>query len=426
MLQQLFKVKQREGNRSVYSFFYFFFLMSSYFVLRPVRDEMGIQAGVENMQWLFTGTFFVMLAVVPIFGYLVKRIPRNKLIPRIYLFFSLNIVGYYVAFQGMDPQVLSIVFFIWLSVFNLFVISLFWSFSADMFNTDQAKRMYGPIAAGGSMGAIVGPSLTSTLVGKIGVLNLLPISALLLGLSTFFIFQLLRTAQIQKRTEMAMPIQGKIWAGIGLIGKSSKLQLLVVFILLFTTISTFLYFQQGHIVSEQITSSASRTRYFGMRDLLVNSLTLILQFFLTAQIIRKWGLVLTLSIVPAISILGFLLLGLHPTIHVLLIFQVAYRALNFALQRPSREILFTAVSSEERYKAKNLIDTAIYRGGDAISGWLFAGLAVLIGSVPLISLLAIPIAVGWCFAGMRLAKSFNETNIESYEEAELIVQTKST
>ena len=419
----IINILDEERKATWYSFFYFFFLMSSYFILRPVRDEMGIQAGVENMQWLFTGTFLIMLGIVPVFGYLVQRVPRNKLILGIYFFFTMNILAFYLAFSFLDTKAISIVFFIWLSVFNLFVISVFWSFNTDIFSIGQAKRLFGPIAAGGSLGAIFGPMITSTLVVRIGILNLLLVSAVFLLFSTIFIYLLLQERKDFQRVEFAKPIKGNLWSGLKLIRESPLLRLICIYIILFTTVSTFLYFQQGHIVSNSIASSENRTSYFGLRDLLVNSFTLIIQFFLTEKIIKKWGLVVCLTALPIIACVGFFLLGTSPTIYVLLGFQIAYRSLNFSLQRPAREILFTLVGSEARYKSKNFIDTTVYRGGDAVSGWLFAGLSLLIASIPLISFLAIPIAIVWMLSGVKIGKLVSHSNQEAYEPTEHIIET---
>lgn len=395
-------------------------------MLRPVRDEMGIQAGVENMQWLFTGTFLVMLAVVPLFGYLLKKVPRRTLIPAIYLFFSLQIITFYLIFKMADSRVASVAFFIWLSVFNLFVVSVFWSFSSDIFRPCQAKRLFGPIAAGGSLGALLGPVLTTTLVREAGVLNLLLIAAFFLMASTWFVHQLLKSTDHRKREAMSRPIEGSTWGGLLLILKSRKLMQISAFILLYTTLSTFLYFQQVHIVSEAMTTPEARTAYFGLRDLLVNAFTLVIQCFFTDKIIRKWGMSMCLMVVPFVAVMGFLFLGINPSVYVLLTFQVAYRSLNFSLQRPAREMLFTSVSEEERYASKNFIDTAVYRGGDALGGWAFAILAPVVVSLPMLSFLAIPMAVLWVFSGRSIGRHFHYLNNVSYESIEsLPVQKKS-
>ncbi len=426
LLMIFFNISNKEWKPPLYSFLYFFFLMTSYFILRPVRDEMGIQAGIEHMQWLFTGTFIVMLLVVPLFGLLVQKIPRKQLIPGIYLFFSANIFIFYLAFDFLKPNVVAVIFFIWLSVFNLFVISIFWSFNSDIFTPEQAKKLFGPIAAGGSTGAVLGPAVTTLLAGKIGIMNLLLISAGLLFISTLFIRQLLKGSRKETKKILSKPMKGTIWAGLKLIKESVLLRQISLFILLFTTISTFLYFQQGYIISENILSSDERTEYFGMRDLLVNVSTLIIQFFLTEKILKKWGVMIGITILPLISIVGFFFLAWSPTVYALLTFQVAYRSLNFSLQRPSREILFTSVGDEERYKSKNFIDTAVYRGGDALSGWLFAGLAATISSLPLISVIVLPIAAVWGVSGLRIGKLFNAKNQMSNESTTQLIEARSS
>ncbi|MEO9482369.1 MAG: MFS transporter [Ekhidna sp.] len=421
-----FNIKTEEWKVVRSSFLYFFFLMSSYFILRPVRDEMGIQAGVENMQWLFTGTFAVMLFIIPVFGYLMKKVSRHRLLLKIYLFFGLNILAFYLLFLVVPSPILAASFFIWLSVFNLFVISIFWSFNADIFDSEQAKRLYGPIAAGGSCGAIFGPLVATYCVGFMGINNLLLISVFFLLIATFFLGHLMKAAKRSKEVNLQTSPISSIWHGLILIRRSPFLKQVGLFILLYTSISTFLYFEQAHIISEAFTSSEDRTFYFGTRDLLVNSLTLILQFFITERFIRKAGITIALMIVPLIAVAGFFTLGLHQAVIALLIVQVLYRSFNFSIQRPSREILFTRLSVHEKYNSKNFIDTVIYRGGDAISGWLFAGLNAIIHSISLISLLAVPIAAAWMLTGFRLGKMFNAipSKTDNYEE-QTIIQKKS-
>lgn len=400
--------------------------MSSYFILRPVRDEMGIQAGIDNMQWLFTGTFLVMLFIIPVFGYLMKKIPRHQLLLKIYFFFIAIILLYYLLFGLTTSGLLSASFFIWLSVFNLFVISIFWSFNADIFDAEQAKRLYGPIAAGGSMGAICGPLIATFFVQFIGINNLLLVSGGFLLIATFFLKDLIHQSKRSKEVSLETNSLTSVWQGLHLMMKSSFLRQIGLFILLYTSVSTFLYFEQAHIVSKAFTSSIERTSFFGTRDLLVNSITLILQFFVTERLIRKAGIASALMIVPIIAAVGFLFLGLAQTVTTLLIVQVLYRSLNFSIQRPSREILFTKLTVHEKYNSKNFIDTVIYRGGDTLSGWLFAGLSAIISSLQFISFLVIPLAAVWVFVGNKLGKTFNNisTKIDNYER-ETIVAKKS-
>ncbi|WP_436517764.1 NTP/NDP exchange transporter [Ekhidna sp. To15] len=396
--------------------------MSSYFILRPVRDEMGIQAGVANMQWLFTGTFVAMLFIIPVFGYLMKKVSRDQLLPRIYIFFTSNILLFYLLFLTTSSQLLAAGFFIWLSVFNLFVISIFWSFNADIFNAEQAKRLYGPIAAGGSLGALFGPLMATFCVGFVGINNLLLISAGFLLIATLFLKDLVSKSQKSREVSLDTKSLASVWQGLILMWRSPFLKQIGVFILLYTSVSTFLYFEQAHIISGAYSSSTDRTFYFGTRDLLVNSLTLILQFFVTERFIRKVGIAIAMMIVPAIAALGFLSLGLAQSVTVLLIIQVLYRSLNFSIQRPSREMLFTRLTVYEKYNSKNFIDTVIYRGGDALSGWLFAGLSAVISSLQLISLLAIPIAGVWMIIGRRIGRKFEKVSIktDNYENESII------
>ncbi len=410
-LFRVFNLSREEMRLVSASFSYFFFLMSSYFILRPVRDEMGIQAGVENMQWLFTGTFLVMLIIVPIFGYLIKKIPRNLLLIRIYLFFAGNILLYFFLFQWVPSGFIYASFFIWLSVFNLFVISIFWSFHADIFSPDQAKRLFGPIAAGGSTGAICGPLIATSLVGTIGIINLLLISTILLLVATYFLKLLITKTSESGSHHLTIYTSKSIWQGLILMWHSPFLKQLGLFILLYTSVSTFLYFEQAHIISKAYTLPADRTLYFGTRDLLVNSLTLIFQFFLAEQIFRKVGIAIALMTAPFIASLGFLALGIHQSVAVLLVIQILYRTFNFSIQKPSREILFTRLSTAEKYNSKNFIDTAIYRGGDAISGWLFTGLNAVVSSLQVISFLAIPIAVAWMLSGFKLGDMFKTLSL---------------
>ncbi len=426
LIQRAFNISKTEWRLVRSSFLYFFFLMSSYFILRPVRDEMGISAGVDNMQWLFTGTFIVMLFIIPVFGFLMKKVPRHQLLPKIYVFFIANILFFYLLFKITTSPVLAACFFIWLSVFNLFVISIFWSFNADLFDSEQAKRLYGPIAAGGSCGAICGPLIATYCVGLVGVNNLLLISAGLLLIATFFLIDLVKKSKKTQTDNLKTVSISSVWQGLLLLRRSPFLKQIGLFILLYTSVSTFLYFEQAHIISEAFTSSADRTFYFGTRDLLVNSLTLILQFFLTERFLRKAGIVIALMIVPFIAAAGFLSLGLHQGVITLLIVQVLYRSLNFSIQRPSRELLFTGLTVHEKYNSKNFIDTVIYRGGDAISGWLFTGLNTLISSLHIISLFAVPIAAVWMLTGFRIGKMFNViTSKTNNHENPIIISKKS-
>lgn len=411
LLSRVVNVKPGEAAALLWSFAYFFCLLCSYYILRPLRDEMGILGGVKQLQWVFTGTFLAMLIAVPIFAALAARLPRRRLLPVVYYFFVLNLLIFFMLFKS-DIATASVAraFFIWVSVFNLFVVSVFWSFMADLFNNEQARRLFGFIAAGGSAGAIIGPFLTAALAKPVGVINLLLISALLLLLAVVCIHRLSRwTAEnVQASTvvtnDREAAIGGGVLDGVKLVFRSPYLLGICLYIWLYTTLSTFLYFEQAHIVADAFSDSASRTQLFAAMDLAVNTLTVFGQVLLTARIIARFGMAATLALVPAAVALGFLVLAAFPVLAVLVVFQVIRRAGNFAVARPAREILFTVVAREEKYKSKNFIDTVVYRGGDAVSGWVFTGLAGAGLGLSGIALIAAPLALVWLYTGVALGR----------------------
>ncbi|NER15201.1 MFS transporter [Leptobacterium flavescens] len=412
-----------------WAFIYFFSLLASYFMLRPLRDEMGIVNGAANMQWLFTGTFLSMLIVVPIFGYLSSRLRTGSLLLISYIFFTINIVLFYVLFKnGILLHILPIVFFIWLSVFNLFAISLFWSFMVDIFSSTQSKRLFGIISAGGSLGAILGPILAAFLSESFGFESLFLASV---GLLLLVILSLSRLLSIQKKQiglKVKSPInvqnnrllKKNLLEGIRLVINSSYLRGLSLFILLYTAVSTFLYFEQAHIVERAFESGSDRIRYFSMVDLITNALTIFGQFFLTARIIRKYGLAIVLTSIPVLVGLGFAVLSNYTILTVIAIVLILHRAGNYIFLRPGREILFTISNREEKYKAKNFIDTAVYRGGDSLSGWIFAGLISMGLSLSIIAIIAIPLVAVWAYTGFLLGKK------QGASEKQLLLNLKTT
>ncbi|MEE9521572.1 MAG: MFS transporter [candidate division NC10 bacterium] len=421
MLKRIVNVREDETPTLLWSFAYFFCLLCSYYVLRPVRDEMGIQGGLENLQWMFTGTFVAMLVVVPIFGAAVARFPCHRLLPLVYYFFILNLLGFFALFKaGIVPTYVARAFFIWVSVFNLFVVSVFWSFMADLFTNAQARRLFGFIAAGGSAGAIVGPALTASLAAPLGPVNLLLISALFLALAIVCIHRLVRWAakheddlraqaspeerQTNGSRSLEVPIGGGILTGVKLAFRSPYLLGICLYIWLYTTLSTFLYFEQAHIVASAFAESTQRIALFASIDLAVNALTILGQVFVTGRMVARFGLPVTLALMPAVVGLGFVTLGLFPVLAVLVAFQVLRRAGNYAIARPAREMLFTVIGREEKYKSKNFIDTVVYRGGDAVSGWLFAGLTGMGLGLSAIAFVAVPVAAAWLVTGLALGK----------------------
>jgi ATP:ADP antiporter, AAA family len=407
-LLRLLKAEKHELPALLWAFFYFFCLLCSYYILRPVRDEMGIQGGVGQLQWLFSATFVTMLVAVPLFGFLSARWPRYRLVPILYYFFAANLGVFFVLMHsGVDRVILARAFFVWVSVFNLFVVSVFWSFMADIFSNEQARRLFGFIAAGGSTGAIVGPLVTSLLVTQVGQKNLLLFSMGLLVLSTLAVAKLNRWANLHRdgaAATQAKPLGGSIWAGIRLTFSSPYLIGNSIYILLLTLLATFVYFEQLRLVAEQLQDSAARTKLFAQIDLMVNTLTLLVEIFLTNRLVGRFGVAILLMALPLLNILGFGALLAAPTLAVLVSFQALRRVVEYALARPVREILFTVVSREEKYKAKNFIDTVVYRGGDALSAWLTSLLKSMGIGLTQVAALAIPIAIATAGVGWLLGR----------------------
>lgn len=348
----------------------------------------------------------VMLAIVPIFGAASARYPRQKLLPGVYLFFITNLMIFYLLFSTQDnANWIARVFFIWVSVFNLFVVSVFWSFMADLFSNPQGKRLFGLIAAGGSLGAVSGPALTASLSTSLGTANLLLVSAGLLSGALACIFQLLEYGHKHPTAGSEQSVGGGIMSGIKRTLGSRYLLGIALFIWLYTTLSTFLYFEQAHIVKAAFADSAERTQVFALIDLAVNALTIIFQVFVTGHVMRRLGVATALASIPALLAAGFMVLAMAPILPVLIITQVVRRAGNYALTKPAREVLFTVVDRESKYKAKNFIDTVVYRGGDALSGWVFAGLKSIGLGLSGIAWIAVPIALLWMTIGFKLGEA---------------------
>lgn len=407
-------VKPDELSALLWSFAYFFSLLCGYFVLRPIRDEMGIAGGTRALPWLFTGTFIAMLCVVPIFGLVVKTFRRSEFIPFIYWFFVANLVIFWTLFQfDIERVYIARAFFIWTSVYNLFVVSVFWSFMSDIFKNEQGKRLYGFIAAGGTAGTIVGPAVTFVLSAEIDPLNLLLISAALLSFAILCVRNLSRTAVATQDTAGAQKsdaepaaIGGGIFAGVVEAAKSPYLLGICLFMLLYTTTATVLYFQQAEIVRDAFASSGERTRVFAGIDFTVSTLTILCQLLATGRIVKKFGVTVALMALPLITILGFAALATAPIIVLLIAFQIVRRSADYAIAVPAREVLYTVVTREQKYKAKNFIDTAVFRGGDAVSGWAYDGLARGLGlDVATIALLCVPVGILWMAVAWWLGRT---------------------
>ncbi len=420
-LAKLTRAEPHELVAALWAFVYFFALLAAYYVLRPIRDEMAIQVGQANLQEIFSLVFVTMLVVTPIFGWLTGRFPRKRLLPWLYGFFIANLFGFYLAFEagGTQSPMVARAFFVWVSVFNLFAVSVFWSLMADLFTTTQARRLYGFISAGGTAGALAGPSLTAGLVVMVGAKGMVLVSAAFLLLVVVAIFQLRRWAQqvgaTGKSAEEA-PLAGGIWSGITDIVRSPYLLGICLFLFLYSLLSTFLYFQQTELVPAAVSDSAERTRLLATVDIAVNLLTLLIQIAAFGALIRRLGIVALLVAMPVISMLGFGVLALYPVLTTLVAFGIMRRAGEYAISKPARETLFNVLPPEQKYKSKNVIDTLIHRGGDASSSWIFAGLRALGLSTHAMTWLAVPVAGVWFAVALLLGRAARSRSTASADQ----------
>jgi AAA family ATP:ADP antiporter len=364
-----------ESSPMRWAFAYFFCLLTGYYVLRPVRDALG---STQNLQLLFTGTFISMLLLQPVYGALVSRYPRRVFLPVVYAVFIACLLFFYWAFHQPFAW-RSGAFFIWVAVFNLFAVSVFWSFMADVFNNADAKRLYGYIGAGGTLGGFIGPILSRNLVGHIGVANLLLLSASMLALCIVCIQRLRPWAHAREKAETGfkpgVAMGGDVLAGLRLIREQPLLRALAVLMFFGVGVGTLLYNEQAAIARTQFDTDAARTAYFSTLDLFINGLTLVVQVLLTRGLLQRFGVAPVLMIPAVVVLLGFSVLAASPLPLLVAMVQVVTRAGEFSLLKPARETLYTRVSREARYKAKAAIDTVVYRGGDLAFVWLHKLLA---------------------------------------------------
>jgi AAA family ATP:ADP antiporter len=419
-LRRIVAVEEHEVRPMLWAALYFFLLLAAYFVIRPIRDEMGVAGGVRNLPWLFLGTLLGMLLVHPLFTALVSRLPRRLFIPLSYTFFAVNLIAFWLFFLTISEGAgiwAGRVFFVWTSVFNLFVVSIFWSLMADLFRPEQARRLFGFVAVGGTVGAVVGSSVTAFLAARVGPTNLLLVSAALLGLAMLAARQLISTASSSRVDEdpqhpptaqIEQPVGGGVFDGIRTVFASNYLLGIVGYMLLYTITATILYFQQAEIVEASFSDRAARTVFFARIDLAVNILTALTQIFFTGRIVRRIGVALALATLPLVCVLGFAALGVAPTLIAIAVFQVLRRSSNYAIARPCREMLYTVIPRSAKYKAKNFIDTFVYRFGDQVGAWSYAGLGALGLGASAISLVATPLAAVWMVIGLWLGRKQKE------------------
>jgi ATP:ADP antiporter, AAA family len=408
LLRRLVVLQPGEAPALLASFATLLCMFASYTILRPVRDALGITSGLENIPYLFWGVFVVMLLLQPLYGWLTSRFPRSVFLPWVYGFFALNLLIFWIWFRVQsDHTWIARTYFVWVSVFNLFVVAAFWSLMADVFTREQAGRLFGFIWAGASTGGLLGPLIDRKLAVPLGAINLLPLSAGLLMLSLVFMAAVIRwqrrqAAQASPSTAAltaggaAQPAHGGIGGGVfaafAQVVRSPYLLGITLFVLLMTWVSTFLYLEQQAFVAKVFHSTDERARFFAGIDFYVQAASLTIQFLLFGRLFKWFGMRTLLAAVPLIMMAGYALFALAPLFIVLVVVYAVRRVADYAITRPCRDSLFTVVSREEKYQAKSLIDTFAYRGGDALSGSLYKALTGGFG--------ASPTAIGWLGAGI--------------------------
>ena len=409
ILRRVVPLREGEALPVLLATAYGFSILFSYYLLRPVRDEIGA-ADRGNLQILWTAVFLVMLLAVPLYSAAVSRWPRAVFIPLANRFFAANLLAFYAALHLLPESArmwIDRVFYVWVSIFALFVVTVFWGFVADLFRHEQGKRLFGFIAVGSSLGGIAGSATTALLAQHVPVFLLLLLAVLPLEAAAWLARALDRHASREPETLRREPearVGGSAWSGIGLVFRSPALRRIAIWLLLMTFASTILYFMQAHLLGEAFTDRALRRAFLARIDLAVNVLTIATQALLTAHILRRLGVGLTLAVLPGVAVTGFVALGTTPVLAALVVVRVLYDSGRHALAKPAREVLFTLLGREERYKSKAFIDAAVYRGGDLVSGWIYAGLAALGLSIGAIALAAAPVAALWAFIGLQLGR----------------------
>jgi AAA family ATP:ADP antiporter len=409
VLGKLGTIEPGEMRATLLACLYFFFLLASYFILRSVRDAVGVAAGVRNLPWLFTGTLIATLLLNPVFSRVVSTLPVRRFIPIVYRTFGVLLLGFMALLLWAPTSYngwIQPAFWIWTSVFSLFVPSVFWGFMADTFHPEQSKRLFGFISVGGTLGALAGSALTASLATVVGTPMLMLMSAILLETAVQVVrrFPPSFRSETREREAARRPLGGSSFAGMINVVKSPYLLGICVYMLLFTIGTTILYFQQADIVAAAYDDRESRTAFLARIDFTVQLLTVLAQLFITGRVIKWFGVGFALAILPVMSIVGFGALGMATTLGVFVAFQVLRRAGNYAFADPARQVLFTVVPPEDKYKAKNLIDTFVYRGGDQIGAWSTSGLTALGLTMSGISFIAAPLSAVWLGVALWLGR----------------------
>lgn len=412
---RVFGLERHEYVAVAWSFAYFFCVLSSYYVLRPARESMAVGSGPDTIPYLFLTTFLVMMVVTPIFGWVTSRYPRRVFLPWVYLFFISNILIFWFIFgrlleANQDNVWLGRAFVVWLSIFNLFVVSVFWSFMADIYTREQGRRLFGFITAGGSIGALIGSTATLFIVVRIGTHNLFPIAAALLFVAVICIHQLrnwvsrehegsdLQTAESEK------PLGGSAFAGITHIKGSKYFMGIAVSSVIASLLGTALYIFAAQLVETAIPDPDFRTQFFSRINVFSNTFALIGQLFLVRHVVGRMGIGVSLSLLPIVSIASFILLAIDPVLGVVAFMTWARRGLGFSFSKPTTDMLYSVVTPEEKYKTKNFIDTAIYRFGDVVGSFTIKFMMGL--GISGVSIIMLPFAVIWAAVSIWLGRDY--------------------
>lgn len=417
------RIKPNEIRATLLSFSFVFLLMTAYFILRPVRDAMSSDWTDTELSWLWTSTFFFSFIAVSLYGEIISRIKFNYVVPGVYVFFSISFFAFnFLSLILIDPDIINKIFYVWLSVFSLFHVSVFWSFISNIFSKEQAPRLFGFIASGASIGAILGPSVPILFANQVGTMNLLIIAGIILLIPVPLISWLekIQFSELKNHKvnldETKNTIKKDFLSGFSSLIKNPYLISISLFILFYVVMNTFIYFELRKLLIDF--DRDARTQIWASIDLIVNVLAIVTAIFLTGRITTRFGMPITLALIPVLMVLGWLVVAISPILLFLIGLQIIRRAGNYAITKPGREMLFTLVDNEARYKVKPVIDIVVYRGGDMLTAWFYTFLTATLGlGLSGVSIIAAAVASLWALTGLYLGKRYKiQRTAETQEE----------
>jgi len=417
------RIEPNEIRATLLSFSFVFLLMTAYFILRPVRDAMSSDWTDTELSWLWTSTFFFSFLAVSLYGEIISRIKFNYVVPGVYVFFSISFFAFnFLSLVLIDPDIINKIFYVWLSVFSLFHVSVFWSFISNIFSKEQAPRLFGFIASGASIGAILGPSVPILFANQVGTMNLLIIAGIILLIPVPLISWLekIQFSELKHHKvnldETKNTIKKDFLSGFSSLIKNPYLISISLFILFYVVMNTFIYFELRKLLIDF--DRDARTQIWASIDLIVNVLAIVTAIFLTGRITTRFGMPTTLALIPVLMVLGWLVVAISPILLFLIGLQIIRRAGNYAITKPGREMLFTLVDNEARYKVKPVIDIVVYRGGDMLTAWFYTFLTATLGlGLSGVSIIAAAVASLWALTGLYLGKRYRiQRTAETQEE----------